>query len=120
MKKGPLDLGARAASEWPRLLERRKHERFSLGERVAITAPHSQMIGTLIELSNWGTSLSISSGFVPGVGTEMSLMLRDHKHLWGRVRRTNGAIVALEFLTPVECIQDILRIELRGTEVYSD
>jgi hypothetical protein len=108
----------RNALEQPRHFERRRHERFVLSEPVTIRTSYSEMIGSLLEISRSGGTLDISSGFVPGIGTEMALTLGDNKYLWARACRVEGGIVAIEFPLAFDEIEDLLRIEQRGVSIY--
>lgn len=77
------------------------------------------MIGSLLEISRSGGALDISSGFVPGIGTEMALTFGDNKHLWARACRVEGRIVAIEFPLAFDDVEDLLRIEQRGVDIYA-
>lgn len=109
----------RSVAPMPRLIERRRHERFVLLEPVTIRTCYSELIGNIVEISNSGCALEISSGFTPGIGTEMALTLRDNKHLWSSVRRVDGNVVAVEFPLDFNEIDCLIQLEQRGMDVYA-
>lgn len=102
-----------------RLFDRRRHPRIVLAEQVSIRTPHCLLDGRLVDLSSTGAAIAIVSGFVPGLGEELSLSLRDGKHLWGLACRIDGGTVAIRFPLALDPVDDLLCIELRGLGVYT-
>lgn len=109
----------RADPARPVQIERRRHDRFILAEPVLVSTSYSEMAGKFMEISISGASLEIVSGFMPGIGTEIALKLCDNKHLWGRACRVQGSIVAIEFPLVYDDVEDLLRVERRGVEIYA-
>jgi len=78
------------------------------------------MTGSIVQISSSGAVLDIACGLVPGVGTELGFALRDNKHLWGRVCRVDGSVVAILFPAAFDEIEELLSLEQRGVEIYAN
>ena len=91
-----------------RVIERRRHERFSIVEPVSLGISYARMGGWIVDLSALGAAVEISDGFVPGIGESIGLTLRDRKHFWGRACRINDRVLAIEFLVAVDGVHHLL------------
>lgn len=98
--------------------ERRKHERQSAVQHVAVAYKYGREICDLIDLSPTGARLKIANGAIPNVGEPVAITLLDGTTINGRVSWLGQNNVGVALGSEIGDVEALLTFDDMGESYY--
>lgn len=98
--------------------ERRRHERQSAIQHVAVSYKHGREICDLIDLSPTGARLKIANGTIPNIGEAVVITLLDGTTINGRVSWLGQNNVGISLGSEIGDVEALLTFDDMGEAYY--